>query len=509
MKKGIIFLLGFRLGAGLFAAEKAVPLFSWDLLWTGSWQKKIEVPWEELEAEDFFYPGTLNNRGDLRLGLPRLDMSFRFQALDKRVLPPEEGKAPVFTPGFGFYYNGGLGKFPGNSRLLRGVLDEYGLPSRTKNVWARSAPFVESRKPAMADLKSEPVSSCENETYLYLGLPKWEHFSGYGTVQMDDDLNPAFGGGVETSWRASNFVLEAFYTQKTLPLREVSSWFSVSPPLPERDFRFWALGTAFNTRNFGFSSDWAFSETFAFGRDLYGSAALRFGSNSWKFSLAADAAGPRYIGRDGTVPGQGLRLAGWLERQQPRSGLFRLNGLFRASELDGAFDCGSVSFHFRPQAPPGGKTPFFRFTRFSFSLSRDARDAEKTADSAEALLGFSPRPFAISLSGSVHYRSALEGRKTPPLPFPPAFEEFDSVKFAGDLAWNPGIFQFRAKLGRIVNAGKDPVWEFSASASLKPGKWGRVGLKVESADFPDAWSYTFSWRLNMYSRIIPPVPQEE
>ncbi|MDR2617390.1 MAG: hypothetical protein LBC62_00845 [Treponema sp.] len=500
MKKGIIFLLGIRLGAGIFAAEKTVPLFSWDLLWTGSWQKKIDVPWEDVEAEDFFYPGTLNNRGDLRLGLPRLDMSFRFQALDKRVLPPEEGKEPVFTPGFGFYYNGGLGKFPGNSRLLRGVLDEHGLPSRTKNVWARSAPFAESRKPAMADLKSEPVSSYTNETYLYLGLPKWEHLTGYGTAQMDDDCNPAFGGGIETSWKASNLALEAFYTQKTLPPRGASGWFSTSPPLPERDFRFWALGAAFNTRNFGFSSDWAFSEAVAFGRDLYGSAALRFGSKPWKFSVAADAAGPRYIGRDAKVPGQGMRLAGRLERQQPRSGLFRFNSLFRASELGGAFDRGSVSLYFRPQAPQGGKAPFFRFTRFSFTLSRDARDAEKTADSAEALLGFNLRPLSAGLSGAVHYRSAPEGRKVPPLPFPPAFEEFESAKLTGDLAWNPGIFQFRTRLGRIVKTGKDPVWDFSASASLKPGKWGRVGLKAVSEDFPDKWSYTFSWRLDMYSR---------
>jgi hypothetical protein len=500
MKKGIIFLLGLRLSAGLFAAEKAAPLFSWDLLWAGSWQKKIDDPREELEAGDFFYPGTLNNRGDLRLGLPRLDLSFRFQALDKRVLPPEEGKAPVFTPGFGLYYSGGLGKFLGNSRLLRGVLDEHGLPSRTKNVWARSAPFAESRKPAMADLKSEPVSSYKNETYLYLGLPRWEHFSGYGTAQMDDDLNPAFGGGIESFWGASNFVLEAFFTQKPLPPRGVSSWFSVSPPLPERDFRFWALGTAFNTRNFGFVSDWAFSEAFAFGRDLYGSAALRFGGKPWKLSLAADAAGSRYIGRDGKVPGQGLRLAGRLERQQPWSGLFRFNGLFNASVLGGSFDRGSVSFYFRPQTPQGGKIPFFRFTRFSFALSRDARVAEKTADSVEALLGFSLRPLNIGLSGAVHYRSALEGRKAPSLPFPPAFEEFDSAKLAGDLAWNPGIFQFRTRLGRIVKTGKEPVWEVSAGASLKPGKWGRVGFKAESEDFPDKWSYTFTWRLDMYSR---------
>jgi hypothetical protein len=501
----LLFFVLPRLGAETPAAgtDAAGPWFSWDLLWTGSWYNSFDNSGGDFSPEDLFTGGTLANRGDLRLGLPRLDTSFRFQATDKRQLPPEEGKEGIFSPGFGLYFDGGgpAGKFLGTSRLLRGVLDEYGLPARTKNIWARSVPFPENRKPSGADLKTAPVSSRDPETYLYLGLPRWEHFSGFGTAQFDDDFNPAFGGGLEAYWGLSSFSLETFYTRKTLDPRGASGWFSSPPPLPERDFRFRALGAAFSSRNFGFASDWAFSETFAYGRDLYGSAALRFGSKPWKFSLAADAAGSRYVGRDGAAPGAGFRLAGRLERSWVRSGLFRVNTVFRSPEFGKAFNRGSLSVYFRPSAPPGKASPLFRFTRASLTLSRDARVKEKTADTLEALAGFNIGPLRTVFSGSLHSSSALESGAVPsPLPLPPCFGEFEAVKFSGELSLAAGIFQFRARTGYALKAEKDPAWDLSFGASVRPGKWGRIGLKAAAEDFPDQWSYTLSWTFEMYSR---------
>ena len=77
------------------------PLFVWDLLWTGSWYKSFKTDDGEMPStEELFAGGTLYNRGNISLGLPRMDLSFRFLATDKRLLPltEDDGKAG-FRPG--------------------------------------------------------------------------------------------------------------------------------------------------------------------------------------------------------------------------------------------------------------------------------------------------------------------------------------------------------------------------------------------------------------------------
>jgi hypothetical protein len=79
-------------------------------------------------------------------------------------------------------------------------------------------------------------------------------------------------------------------------------------------------------------------------------------------------------------------------------------------------------------------------------------------------------------------------------PFPAALNyDFSSAKISGELAWSPGIFQFRLKAGHNWDAKKDPFWDGSFSASVD-GRAGRFGLKITCDQFPGVWSGTLSWR---------------
>jgi hypothetical protein len=326
---------------------------------------------------------------------------------------------------------------------------------------------------------------------------------------MDEEADPAFGGGAELSWdKNSQFRLEGFYTQKTLPPRKAQSWFSASPPLPERDFRFYAMGTVFSVPAFGLASDWAFSETFAYGRDMYGNAALRFGNRPWRLSLAADGAGNRFVGRDGAIVKEGFRLGGRLERLGTRSGLYRLSGEFRGSTdprrgfpsawgWGETFEQGLVSLYLRPSTRPLKKSALpWGFSRASLSLDRDGRIREKTEDTVKGTINFNLGPVRTGFSGAYTALTAFTEERPPPLPLPPAFGDFSSAKIAGEISWSPGIFQFRAKLGYTAKKDKESLWDTSFYGAAKIGKQGRWSFKIAAPDFPREWNYTISWRLN-------------
>jgi hypothetical protein len=425
------------------------------------------------------------------------------QAIDKRKLPTGTEDEGQTSPGFGLYYSGSkdAGTIFGNSRLLRGVLNEYGLPARLRNVWAKSPPYAEYRKPYSSDLKTDP-SNNQPETYLYLGLPQWGilnlgELSGFFSVQMDDESIAAFGGGLE--FRLDKFTavkLDAFFTEHTLEERSPSSWFSLSPPLPEREFRFYGFGAAFDSKHWSAAADLGLSEAFAWGRDIYANAAFRLGTKPWKFSFAVDAAGSRYVGRDGNVPGAGFRIAGRLERNWMRSGLFRLSAVFRSPGIDDDFTRSSIDVYFRPSAPPPRTSQFFRFARASFGLSRNASNPQKTADTMSAVIAFNISMLRFVFTGNIHCLTALdENDLFLALPLPPSFEDFESSKISSEVSWNLKGVQFSAKAGYLIRAEKDNVWDFTFSTSLRLARIGRISLKVASPEFPDKWTYTLSWRL--------------
>jgi hypothetical protein len=382
----------------------------------------------------------------------------------------------------------------------------------------------------MADMKTAVSAGGTPETYLYLGSPGLDFFKqnpirrislrGYASAQIDPDVNPGFGGGLEARFGGKTEVrLDGFYTGKTLPPRKSSSWFSVAPPLPEREFRFAALGLLLHTPILTVSSDWACSETFAWGRDLYGNLGLRFAHalpadrGRWALSLAADGAGSRYTGRDGSGPGAGFRTGGKLEWHGKRSGLFRLSTSLRSPGLEEPFDRSSSSLSWRLPVPGRQRTGPFRFTRISLGADRNASEPDNILDSLSLAAGFSLNlrqfsgtepgdgkfrgllnsPVGLSLSGAL--KGLTAGGETPSAyPVPQHPYRFDSAKAAGELSWSPGIFQFRTKAGYGVKNEKEGIWEtsFSAAARFKPG---RFTVKISSPDFPEEWIYAISWRV--------------
>ena len=470
----------------------AIPLVTWDLLWTGSWYNSvISADGDFPPTGDLLSDGTLFNRGNMVLTFPRPDLSLRFQASDKRLLSLQEddGKAG-FNPGLGIYHNGS------GSRFLMGVQSEYGLPARINNVWLKSAPFVESRLPMSRDLKTEPAAKDSGETYLYLALPYnfMPGFGAFASAALDEERNLAFGTGLEYDKDGAELRLEGFYTQKELQSRKISTWFSSAPPLPERDFRIYALGTSLVFPQAAFAADWALSETFAWGRGMYGNFALWLGNKPWRFSLAGDGAVNRFADRSGAAAGAGFRLAAKGERFWPRSGFLRFQGVLRSPGIEEPFNRASFSFYFRPMAPTAAEirkgVPPIRFSRASFSFNRDARDPEKTADTMDVMAGFYLGPLSATFSCSLHGNSG--GIQT--LFQPPVFEDYESCKFSGELGTNAGIFSLKTRLSYTDRAKKLPLWEPSLTCSVKPGKWGRVSLNIASTDFPKKWNYTVSWR---------------
>jgi hypothetical protein len=137
------------------AKQSGQALFTWDLLWAGSWEESK----------------TMNNRMDFRLGLTKPGLFAGGQAMDRHTvnfeLDPVWGDPSKGITGgsFGLYYKT-------DSRLLYGVLEEWGLPARIRSPWIRSAPYAENHKPVMADLRTSVSSTKKDELYLYLSGPR-------------------------------------------------------------------------------------------------------------------------------------------------------------------------------------------------------------------------------------------------------------------------------------------------------------------------------------------------
>jgi len=113
------------------------------------------------------------------------------------------------------------------------------------------------------------------------------------------------------------------------------------------------------------------------------------------------------------------------------------------------------------------------------------------------MAAFALDPLSIAFFSALNSQTCLDGDDRAPLLFGlPLFESFRSFKLSSELGWKPGIFDLRTRLGYTIRAEKDPLWAFSFNCSVRPGKWGRIGLKVASADFPEKWEYTLSWRFD-------------
>jgi hypothetical protein len=475
---------------------KEQPYFNWTLLWSGSWVENR----------------TLHNQGEIKLNFIPFGLTLRGEALDRHTMnfeldPPWGDPEKVLT-----HFLGGLYHKPTGSRLLYGVLDEWGLPARIRNPWIRSAPYAENHKPIMADIKTAVSSTKEDEAYLYLSSPFINLFStvkirSFASAQTKtDNFSPDLCMGFDAVFtKNTGFLLEVFSTGATLPPTKNSTWFSNPPPLPEREFKLYAIGLIFKSPLLSVSSDYAYSETFAWGKDFYVNLGIRltpqlpFGGKSrpLSISLAADDAGERFVYRDGINHGEGFRSAGKIEYKGARNSLFKADTVLRGPHLGGEFNRSSSDLYYRF---PARRDSFpVRLTKISFSADRNAVNLQKIIDGYGGNLGLAvamPKvktgSLGVAFSGSVKGLSSSET----PSPYPVSFDSwvFNNASANCELSWSPLNLQIKSKVGCTCHANKEDDWDISLYAAIR-FKRGRLSIKAESPDFPEKWNWTVSWRL--------------
>lgn len=483
------------------AAPLAEPFFDWSLLWSGSWEESK----------------TLHNRGEIKLNFIPPALMFRAEVLDRRTMDfelddPWGDPDKIITN-----FLSGLYHKPTGSRFLYGVLDEWGLSARIRNPWIRSAPYAENHKPLIADLKTAASATKEDEVYAYLSTPFMNPLPnvkvrGFASAQTEvENYTPAFSGGLDAVFnKKTHLLLEGFYTGATLEQTKPKTWFSNPPPLPEREFDLYAVGILFNNPLVSVSSDFAYSETFAWGSDMYANLGIRVTPllssgripRPLSVSFAVDGAGERFVYRDGANHGPGFRTAGKIELKGGRNSLFRASTMVRGPGYEEEFNRSYSTLYYR--FPAAGKdSPVVRLTRISLSADRNAVKPQKITDRLTGNLGISvnlPQNskkslLAVNFSGFVKGITASEDT---PSPYP-AFTEshdFDTGGANCELSLSPANFQLKTKWGYTVYAEKDDKWDCSFSAAAR-FKRGRLSIKASSPDFPEIWDWTISWRLDI------------
>ena len=524
--------------------------FEWGLLWSGSWEENT------FTAQDFqALSGTLHNRGEIRLHFLPKDktpkgllswFTLRGQILDKH--PLDFGLEPPWvSPAGGVTnYMGGLYHKYTGSRLLYGVIDEWGLSARIRNPWIRSPPYAENHKPLMADLKTAASSTKEDEAYLYLSTPNLTlsrdiKLRGFISAQTEiKDFTPAFSSGIDLSLpKKSNLLMEAFYTGRSLAQTKGKTWFSDPPPLPEREFHLYSAAVLYSSPLLSVSSDFAFSETYAWGNGIYGNFGITvtpllpltdkgFRPRPLAISLAADGAGERFTGRDGSGLSAGVRGAAKIEWKGRYNSLIRLDSVLRSPGIEEEFNRSSAGFYYRlPASPKSRKLPV-QVTRISLSASRNAVNPLKISDNYSGSVGLnfnfkqpnknpqgeneqksgskagSPKaesakmsstfvnsPLRLTFSGA--YKEVTTANDSPFL-YPVPSGNWNSASVNCELYWSPSILQLRSRVGVSFYPEKDEKWNFSISAAVRFWKC-RITLKAASPDFPEKWNWSVSWRL--------------
>ena len=516
----------FLSGAVVFAQEtrEKQPVFDWSLLLSTFYDGN------NINPSNF----TFNNRGDIRFSFLPVGLELRAEVLDKHTLnfeldaPWDNGKGIT-------NFTGGIYHKPTSSRVLFGVLDEWGLSARIRNPWIRSPPYAENYKPLMADIKTVPSGTKEDEAYLYLSSPSLNLFSnfefrGFVSAQTElDEFSPALSGGLDVDFsKKTGLLLEFFYTGVTLPPTNSSTWFSQPPSLPQRDFRLYAGGILFNSPFITVSGDFAHSQTFAWGTDIYANFGVCITPLLFKtarttnqarplsLSFVMDGAGERFVYRDGADHGAGIRGAGKIEWKGKGSSLFRINTVLRGPGFGEEFNRSSSGIYYRFPAANKNSPPV-RFTRLSMTVDRNAENPEKISDKLSGNMGISIRlpkvlknsTFGINFSGSIN--GLAESTENPfAYPIPQAADLspywiFHAANASCELIWSSGSikfpriskypmnFQFKNKFGYAAFDNKDDIWDVSFSFSYS-FKQGRLSVKAESPDFPEKWDWNISWR---------------
>jgi hypothetical protein len=479
MKNIILFFAALLCSATLFASD---PFCEWSLVWSGLWEKTSFI--NSLNR-------TFHNQGEIEVNMLPVGLLLRSRILDRRTINLGIENFHVNPVREITNFTGGLYHTSTNSRLLAGVLDEWGLPARIRNPWIRSPPYAENRRAAIAELRTEASSTREDELYLYLSSPLLEIFpnvnircfaSAQTTMFNNDSI--AFSGGMNIIHNRTSLLLETFYTEKTLTPVIPSTWFvnqpESLPALPEREFKLYAASFLFRNPAFSGSSDFALSETFAWGTDIYAnfglsfSPVLPFGTRARPLliSLAADGAGARFVYRDGGSYGEGFRTAAKIEWRSRYNSLLRLDAVLRSPGIGQEINRTSIGFFYRsPTVTRNNNT--LRITRISLNYN----------DNISATLGLNINMQKIGLSNPL--RINLSG-----------FTDRDSASGSCEFIWSNKNFQIRSKTGYTNYLEKDDKWSFSVSTLIR-FRQGRLSLRAESPDFPEKWNWSMSWRIEI------------
>jgi hypothetical protein len=507
MKRLLFFIQAWAVCAALEAlppvsVADARPFVSgFSLLFAGSWESG----------------GNLSDRAQLTLEMPASGLGFRVQYTERRKASSRDAFTESFHENNLAAVSGGVYHKPTGSRFLYGMITTSGLAARVTNPRLKGVPFEELRVPSQSELKTETSSVALPAFYLHLASPELDpgnsasklRFKIFGAVSLESEGEPgttlafspgkgAVTAGTTVSFSSSSWMrLEAYHTEGTIPPRDSSTWFSYKPSLPERDFRLYAGSAVLHFTGFGLAVDGAWSETFAYGKDFYGSLGIRFGDRPWRLSLAADGAGSRYVGPDGGENGAELRLAARLERRGKRSSLFRLEAIARAAETEDNSPGGfwelaekpnrySLGLYYRPRT--GGVVH-----SFSFSLKGDSRIPEKESAGAEALVSL--RLFQLGMDTRISVSGLNEENPSSPETIRLGSYRFDSLGLRESLVWGRDFFQCKAGFGYTAEmkaAGLKTFWDASLAVTLK-GKHGWLSLKMASPKLPGDWKYTVSW----------------
>jgi len=512
--KQICFLIIAILCGAIAFAETPAPTINWNLLWAGSWEESASTP----------LSGNLHNRGETTLHYLPFGILLRGQVLDRRPFNLEIDSLWSNSEKWVTNYNAGIYHRPTSSRLLFGVIEEAGLPARIRNPWIRSPPYTENHKNTIADLRTTVSSTREDEAYLYLASPFLEihpniMLKGFFSVQTEiENLTPALSIGTDFKFpKNTRLLAEAFYTEKTLAPTKINAWFSDTPPLPEREFRLYAAGLLFKNANFSVSSDFALSETFAWGTDIYanfgitvtpplflGSSFARSRTRPLAISLAADGSGQQFVNRDGVNCAEGYRNAAKIEWRGKYNSFLKLDTVLRGPGFGEDFNRSSTGFYCR--FPAGRESGIIQLSTISLSADRNAVNPQKINDSFSGAIGLNiylgqiglKSPIRINISGSIKELAASEGAPSP-FPIPEETWNWYSTSASCEFMWSYGKYQYRSKTGYTYIVEKDEIWDFSLSVSART-KQGRLTIKAASPDFPDKWLWSASWRMEIHGK---------
>ncbi|MCL2764767.1 MAG: hypothetical protein FWD40_05745 [Treponema sp.] len=513
MKNKHMLIAAFLCGTALFASDDtpALPLCEWSFIWSGAWEKTSSISLNR----------TIHNQAEAELNLLPLGLLLRTQILDRRTINLDLANPWTSPVREVTNFTGGFYHTSTDSRLLFGVLDEWGLPARIRNPWIRSPPYAENHRPSIANLRTEASSTRIDEAYLYLSSPFLSlypnlNYRCFGSVQMpiedaSSGLGAAFSGGADFIFnRNTNLLLETFYTSGMLPPSKPGTWFSSpTPALPQREFRLYAAGLLYKSANFSISSDLALSETFAWGTDTYANLGISYSppfsiGNSGRLrpfliSIAADKAGERFVYRDGASRAETGRCGLKIEWRGRYNALARADSVLRTNKFDGSFNRSSTGFYYRSPVRSSGSS-VIRLARLSFSADRNAENNLKINDSFSGTVGLGinlrqiglPNPLRFNISGSI--KGLSESDNPSPFPIPEKVWNMDSAALSFELIIPVSHIQIRSKAGYTFLAEKNDKLDFSVSAMIR-FKQGRLSLRMESPDFPEKWNWNISWRM--------------